>query len=52
MSSVGSVAYFRPDISFLWHNVIGAVVVFGVGLILSFLTGEQEIRRNLDQKPS
>lgn len=36
MSSVASVAYFRPDISFLWHNVIGAVVVFGVGLSLSY----------------
>jgi solute:Na+ symporter, SSS family len=36
MSSVASVAYFRPDISFLWHNVIGAVAVFTVGLSLSF----------------
>ena len=35
MSSVASVAYFRPDISFLWHNVIGAVVVFAVGLTMS-----------------
>ncbi len=23
---------FGPDISFLWHNVIGAVVVFAVGM--------------------
>jgi Na+/proline symporter len=46
MLSVGSVAYFRPDISFLWHNVIGAVVVFGVGLSLSFLTRGYESTRN------
>ena len=35
MSTVGAVAVGRPDISFLWHNVIGALVVFGVGLALS-----------------
>ena len=35
MASVASVAIWRPDISFLWHNVIGAVVVFSVGLSLS-----------------
>jgi SSS family solute:Na+ symporter len=52
MIAVASVAFGRPDISFLWHNVIGAVVVVVVGLTLSFLTGDQEIRRNLDQKPS
>ena len=28
MSAVAAVAFGRPDISFLWHNVIGAVVVF------------------------
>jgi SSS family transporter len=32
MSVVAAVAFGRPDISFLWHNVIGAVVVFAVGL--------------------
>jgi SSS family solute:Na+ symporter len=32
MSAVASVATVRPDISFLWHNVIGASVVFLVGL--------------------
>jgi solute:Na+ symporter, SSS family len=42
MLSVGSVAYFRPDISFLWHNVIGAVVVFVIGLLLSLVTGSQK----------
>jgi solute:Na+ symporter, SSS family len=35
MTAVAAVAFGRPDISFLWHNVVGAVVVFGVGLILS-----------------
>jgi Na+/proline symporter len=35
MTAVAAVAFGRPDISFLWHNVIGAVVVFAVGLVLS-----------------
>jgi SSS family solute:Na+ symporter len=35
MSAVAAVAFGRPDISFLWHNVIGAVVVFVVGMALS-----------------
>jgi hypothetical protein len=35
MIAVASVAVGRPDISFLWHNVIGAVVVVVVGLTLS-----------------
>jgi SSS family transporter len=35
MSLVASVAFFRPDISFLWHNVIGAVGVVAVGSIVS-----------------
>ena len=42
MSAVAAVAFGRPDISFLWHNVIGAVVVFVVGLSLSFRTGDQK----------
>jgi solute:Na+ symporter, SSS family len=46
MASVASVAIWRPDISFLWHNVIGAVVVVVVGLTLSFFTRNQEFRRN------
>ena len=37
MTSVYAVAFSRPDISFLWHNVIGAVVVFVVGTALSLL---------------
>jgi Na+/proline symporter len=39
MIAVASVAFGRPDISFLWHNVIGAVVVFTVGLSLSMVRG-------------
>jgi len=39
MSAVALVAVGRPEISFLWHNVIGAVVVFGVGMALSVFQG-------------
>ncbi len=35
MGTVASVAFFQPQIAFLWHNVIGAVVVFIVGLAWS-----------------
>jgi Na+/proline symporter len=35
MGAVAAVAFGRPDISFLWHNVIGAVSVFAVGIALS-----------------
>jgi solute:Na+ symporter, SSS family len=38
MSAVAAVWYFRPEISFLWHNVVGAVVVFAVGYALSVMT--------------
>ena len=31
---VGSVSFGAPDVSFLWHNVIGAVTVLGVGVVL------------------
>jgi Na+(H+)/acetate symporter ActP len=37
MSAVGYVAAYTK-IAFLWHNLIGAVVVFGVGMIVSELT--------------
>jgi len=42
MSAVASVAFGRPDVSFLWHNVIGAGVVFIVGLTVSLFTGDQK----------
>ncbi|MGH9146076.1 MAG: sodium:solute symporter [Vicinamibacterales bacterium] len=35
MAVVAGVAFGRPEISFLWHNVIGAGVVFVVGLAVS-----------------
>jgi Na+(H+)/acetate symporter ActP len=35
MSLVASVAVLRPDVSFLWHNVIGAVGVVVVGTLVS-----------------
>jgi SSS family transporter len=35
MTAVAAVAFGRPDISFLWHNVIGAGVVFIVGIAMS-----------------
>ncbi len=38
MVVVALVAFGRPDISFLWHNVIGAVVVFSVGSLVSLFT--------------
>ena len=35
MAAVAAVAFGRPDISFLWHNVLGAGVVFAVGMAIS-----------------
>ncbi len=35
MGAVAAVAFGRPEISFLWHNVVGAAVVFVVGSIVS-----------------
>jgi SSS family transporter len=37
MSAVAAVAFGRPEVSFLWHNVVGVVVVVVVGLALSIL---------------
>jgi Na+/proline symporter len=37
MALVASVAVFRPDISFLWHNVVGALGVVVVGLLVSLV---------------
>lgn len=34
MSAVGAVSFGLPQVSFLWHNVIGAAVVFLVGILL------------------
>jgi solute:Na+ symporter, SSS family len=35
MSAVGSVIVYAPEVSFLWHNVVGAVTVVAVGALLS-----------------
>ena len=35
MAAVAAVSFGAPQISFLWHNVIGAVTVVAVGLVLS-----------------
>jgi len=35
MAAVAYVAFWHPDISFLWHNVVGVVVVVAVGLVIS-----------------
>ena len=37
MSAVAAVAFGRPEISFLWHNIIGAVVVVTVGMTISLM---------------
>ncbi|MES2521313.1 MAG: sodium:solute symporter [Gemmatimonadota bacterium] len=34
MAAVGAVSFGIPSVSFLWHNVIGAVTVVVVGLVL------------------
>jgi Na+/proline symporter len=35
MATVAAVSFGAPSISFLWHNVIGALTVVAVGLLLS-----------------
>ncbi len=37
MAAVGAVNFGAPSVSFLWHNVIGAVTVVIVGMVLSVL---------------
>jgi solute:Na+ symporter, SSS family len=45
MATVVWVAFGLPDVAFLWHNVIGAVVVVIVGLLISsFTPGTNEPR--------
>jgi len=43
MSVVGYVAA-NTTVAFLWHNLIGAVVVFVTGMIVSELTGARRTR--------
>jgi len=43
MGVVAAVTFGAPDVSFLWHNVIGAVTVLVVGVLMSaFGKGEPE----------
>ncbi|MEK9499664.1 sodium:solute symporter [Gaopeijia maritima] len=47
VAGMGSVAYFtffQSHIAFLWHNVIGAVVVLVVGTTVSALTGGSDAK--------
>ena len=39
MSAVAAVTFLAPQVSFLWHNVIGAGTVFIVGVLLSWVAG-------------
>jgi solute:Na+ symporter, SSS family len=42
MGTVAAVTFGAPSVSYLWHNVIGAVVVVVVGLLLGGLGSDQE----------
>ena len=35
MGVVAAVTFGAPDVSFLWHNVIGACTVLAVGVVLA-----------------
>jgi Na+/proline symporter len=35
MGAVAAVTFGAPEVSFLWHNVVGAVTVVAVGLLVS-----------------
>ena len=39
MSAVAAVTFLAPQVSFLWHNVIGAGTVLIVGVVLSWVAG-------------
>ena len=43
MGVVATVTFGAPSVSFLWHNVIGAVTVVVVGVLLSTMTGQREV---------
>jgi Na+/proline symporter len=38
MSAVAAVSFGAPSVSFLWHNVVGAVTVMGVGAAVALLS--------------
>ena len=43
MAAVAAVTFGAPSVSFLWHNLVGAGVVVGVGLVVS-AAGAQAVR--------
>jgi len=48
MAAVAFVATRYPQISFLWHNVVGVVAVTAVGLGVSAVSGRREARKAAD----
>ena len=50
MAIVGAVNFGAPSISWLWHNVIGAVTVVAVGLVVSGRANAEVGTRNAEQK--
>ena len=49
LAGMGVVAWvtINTSIAFLWHNLVGAVVVFAVGMIVSEVTGPRKVGTNL-----
>jgi SSS family transporter len=45
MATVAAVNFGAPEVSFLWHNVIGALTVVAVGLVVGLLAGAGRGRR-------
>src|SRR4051812_21627352 len=43
MAAVASVATLAPEVSFLWHNVVGAVVVVVVGMLVSVVVPDRQV---------
>jgi len=50
MAAVGAVNFWAPSVSWLWHNVIGAVTVVAVGLVLSGRANAEVGTRDAEQK--
>jgi solute:Na+ symporter, SSS family len=50
MAAVGAVNFGVPSVSWLWHNVIGAVTVVAVGLVLSGRANGERGTRNAEQQ--
>ena len=42
MGAVAALSFGAPQVSFLWHNVVGAVTVVSVGLLLSPATTSED----------